>query len=303
MNFQHLEYFNELARTQYMAKAAENLGISQPTLSYAVKKLEEELGVPLFEREGRNIKLTIYGEVFSHYTAVGVEQIIAGQKRLHQMAQGNIGRISIGIAHMVSHNFIIDVIREYRKINPDYKVDFNLKRDSTMNLLQMIADEYLDLAVVIDTGNEKHKYQGVQIQPIMYRNLQLVVPEGHELAGKGPVSIKEVANYPYIGFSESSGMRHFIKDFFDQNSVNPQLTSETDDMQTMLDLVSIDEGIALLPKSRYHIEPGVVSVPLIEDTSYTISLASKSIGNLSKVAKDMSKFIDNYCKEHNLVNQ
>lgn len=50
MNFQHLEYFNELAETQYMAQAAEKLGISQPTLSYAVKKLEEELGVPLFER-------------------------------------------------------------------------------------------------------------------------------------------------------------------------------------------------------------------------------------------------------------
>lgn len=57
MNFQHLEYFNELAETQYLAQAAEKLGISQPTLSYAVKKQEEELGVLLLEREGRNIRL------------------------------------------------------------------------------------------------------------------------------------------------------------------------------------------------------------------------------------------------------
>ena len=68
VNFQHLEYFNELAKTQYMAQAAQNLGISQPTLSYAVKKLEEELGVPLFEKSGRNIRLTVYGKSFAEYT-------------------------------------------------------------------------------------------------------------------------------------------------------------------------------------------------------------------------------------------
>ncbi len=78
MNFQHLEYFNELAETQYMAQAAEKLGISQPTLSYAVKKLEEELGVPLLEREGRNIRLTVYGNVFKEYSEAGVRQIQEG---------------------------------------------------------------------------------------------------------------------------------------------------------------------------------------------------------------------------------
>ncbi|CAH1706343.1 Cyn operon transcriptional activator [Lactobacillus delbrueckii subsp. delbrueckii] len=78
MNFQHLEYFNELAETRYMAQAAEKLGISQPTLSYAVKKLEEELGVPLLEREGRNIRLTVYGKVFKEYSEAGVQQIHEG---------------------------------------------------------------------------------------------------------------------------------------------------------------------------------------------------------------------------------
>ena len=58
MNLRHLVFFKELARTQHMAKAAENLGISQPSLSYAIKKLEHELGVPLFEADGRNINLT-----------------------------------------------------------------------------------------------------------------------------------------------------------------------------------------------------------------------------------------------------
>ncbi len=93
MNFQHLEYFNELAETQYMAQAAKKLGISHPTLSYAVKKLEEELGVPLFEREGRNIRLTVYGKVFKEYSEAGVQQIQEGRRQLSEMALGESGKL------------------------------------------------------------------------------------------------------------------------------------------------------------------------------------------------------------------
>ena len=119
MNFQHLEYFNELAETQYMAQAAEKLGISQTTLSYAVKKLEEELGVPLLEREGRNIRLTVYGKVFKEYSEAGVQQIQEGRRQLSEMALGESGKLSIGVAKIVAHKFITDVIKDYRQVNPE----------------------------------------------------------------------------------------------------------------------------------------------------------------------------------------
>ncbi len=67
MNLHHLQFFQELARTQHMSKAAENLGISQPSLSYAINKLEQELGVPLVEPDGRNIKLTAFGKTYLNY--------------------------------------------------------------------------------------------------------------------------------------------------------------------------------------------------------------------------------------------
>lgn len=67
MNLRHLEFFVELAHTEHMAKAAENLGITQPSLSYAISSIEKELGVPLFEKDGRNIKLSKYGEIYLRY--------------------------------------------------------------------------------------------------------------------------------------------------------------------------------------------------------------------------------------------
>lgn len=67
MNLKHLEFFITLAKTEHMAKAAELLGISQPSLSYAINNLEDELGAPLFEKDGRNIKLTNYGKIYLAY--------------------------------------------------------------------------------------------------------------------------------------------------------------------------------------------------------------------------------------------
>lgn len=72
MNIRHLRFFVELAKTEHMAKAAEKLGISQPSLSYAISSIEEELGVPLFEKEGRNIRLTNYGKIYLEYVKSGL---------------------------------------------------------------------------------------------------------------------------------------------------------------------------------------------------------------------------------------
>ncbi|GHV96920.1 LysR family transcriptional regulator [Lactobacillus nasalidis] len=299
MNFQHLEYFNELAETQYMAQAAEKLGISQPTLSYAVKKLEEELGVPLFEREGRNIRLTVYGKTFKKYSEAGVQQIQEGRRLLTEMALGESGKLSIGVAEIVAHQFITDVIKEYRQTNPGYRVDFNLKRAVTSRLLEMLQAGDLDLAIVTTRPGEK--IAGFDLVPVMQRKLELLLPAGHELARQRSVSLKQIESCPYLAFGEENAMAGIIADVFAKNGIHPQISSVTDDVRTLVDLVAIGEGVALLPKSKYHEAAGAIAVPVAEDTSYTISLASRGLGQETKVAQDMASFIISFCQGHGLT--
>lgn len=299
MNFQHLEYFNELAETQYMAQAAEKLGISQPTLSYAVKKLEEELGVPLFEREGRNIRLTVYGKVFKEYSEAGVQQIQEGRRQLSEMALGESGKLSIGVAEIVAHKFITDVIKDYRQVNPEYRIDFNLKRAVTGKLLDMLQSGELDLAIITTRPGEK--IAGFDLVPMMHRKLELLLPAGHELAKQKSVSLKQIEQYPYLAFGEEHALAGIIADVFAKNDIYPQISSVTDDVRTLVDLVAIGEGVALLPKSKYHESAGAIAVPVREDTSYTISLASRNLAQEPKVAQKMASFILDFCQTRGLT--
>lgn len=258
MNFQHLEYFNELAETQYMAQAAKKLGISHPTLSYAVKKLEEELGVPLFEREGRNIRLTVYGKVFKEYSEAGVQQIQEGRRQLSEMALGESGK-----------------------------------------LLDMLQSGELDLAIVTTRPGEK--IAGFDLVPMMHRKLELLLPAGHELAKQKSVSLKQIEQYPYLAFGEEHALAGIIADVFAKNDIHPQISSVTDDVRTLVDLVAIGEGMALLPKSKYNESAGAIAVPVTEDTSYTISLASRNLAQEPKVAQKMASFIVDFCQTRGLT--
>ncbi len=298
VNFQHLEYFNELAKTQYMAQAAQNLGISQPTLSYAVKKLEEELGVPLFEKSGRNIRLTVYGKSFAEYTQVGVKKILEGERRVMEMAEGSTGKVAIGVAHIVSPSFMPDVIREFRQVNPSSKVDFELQRGLTSELLTKVQDGDLDLALVTKTS--KRRISDLELLPLMERHLELVVPAGHELANAGPVSLRILSKYPFISFSRGNALFNFLQRIFDEHHVQVHQTSVSDDIETMMGLVAIGEGVALLPKSKYHEAPGVVNVPVEEDTSYTLCLVSKE-GQQPKAVESMADFLQKFCRDHDLL--
>ncbi|GHN35116.1 hypothetical protein ME792_02420 [Lactobacillus delbrueckii] len=181
-------------------------------MSYAVKKLEEELGVPLFEREGRNIRLTVYGKVFKEYSEAGE----------------------------------------------------------------------LDLAIVTTRPGEK--IAGFDLVPMMHRKLELLLPAGHELAKQKSVSLKQIEQYPYLAFGEEHALAGIIADVFAKNDIHPQISSVTDDVRTLVDLVAIGEGVALLPKSKYNESAGSIAVPVTEDTSYTISLASRNLAQEPKVA-------------------
>ncbi|MFT9337460.1 MAG: LysR family transcriptional regulator, partial [Lentilactobacillus hilgardii] len=99
MNLRHLIFFRELARTQHMAKAAENLDISQPSLSYAIKKLENELGVPLFEPEGRNIRLTPLGKTYLNYIDKSLKTLNDGNTLIKELINPEKGHVNLGFTY------------------------------------------------------------------------------------------------------------------------------------------------------------------------------------------------------------
>ncbi|XOQ57627.1 MAG: LysR substrate-binding domain-containing protein [Lactobacillus delbrueckii] len=140
----------------------------------------------------------------------------------------------------MAHKFITDVIKDYRQVNPEYRVDFNLKRAVTGKLLDMLQSGELDLAIVTIRPGEK--IAGFDLVPMMHRKLELLLPAGHELAKQKSVSLKQIEQYPYLAFGEEHALAGIIADFFAKNDIHPQISSVTDDMRTLVDLVAIGEG-------------------------------------------------------------
>ena len=179
------------------------------------------------------------------------------------------------LAEIVAHKFITDVIKDYRQVNPEYRVDFNLKRAVTGKILDMLQ-----------SGDRK---------------LELLLPAGHELTKQKSVSLKQIEQYPYLAFGEEHALAVIIADVFPKNDIHPQISSVTDDVRTLVDLVAIGEGVALLPKSKYNESAGAIAMPVTEDTPYTISLASRNLAQDLKVAQKMASFIVDFCQTRGLT--
>lgn len=299
MNLQHLTYFVELARNPHMPTVADKLRISQSTLSYSLNKLEDELGVPLFEKKGRNIRLTVYGEVFYKYVTQGIEALETGKNKVIDLSLGKNGKLGLGSSYIVDASFITDIIASFRKDFPKDKINYLIERGSTQSLMEAIDKNEIQIALLTLTM-DKSKYHNYDFTPIFKRHFVAAVPFDHPLANKKSISLKDLAAFPIITFSELSGIRQRLDTLWKKNRLQPYYQAEVDDVRTILSLVKNGEGIALVPKSRYHIEPNLSYLDLEEDTHYTIYVVNKKAAVIPKKTQTIKEYIQEYCQLHEL---
>ena len=115
MNLSHLQYFRELAQVQHYTKAAHNLFISQPTLSHSIAALEDELGVKLFEKNGRTVKLTDDGALFARYVERSLDVLEDGIGELEKRKGRLSGTVHLGAIHSVRSAFLPEAVLAYRR--------------------------------------------------------------------------------------------------------------------------------------------------------------------------------------------
>ena len=143
MNLFHLRYFVELAHTRHYTKAAEQLCIAQPSLSHAIRQLEEELGVPLFEKSGRNTTLTCFGEQFLDCAENALKTLDSGVEMLHQSALG-AGTIRLGFLRVLGINWLPALAEKFLAGHRDVPVRFTFHTGVTSELLARYEEADLE---------------------------------------------------------------------------------------------------------------------------------------------------------------
>ena len=242
MNLFYLRYFVTLARVKHYTRAAEQLCITQPSLSHAISQLENELGVPLFEKSGRNTTLTRFGEEFLVCAEHTLSTLDAGVSSIRKSARGE-GLIRLGFLRTLGVEFIPRLAAGFLKKNAELDIHFTFHTGVTQHLLEGLAARKYDLIFC----SEPLEKENLTVIPIQKQDLVLITPKDHPLASRNDIDPEETLLYPHIFFDKSSGIRNVVDRMFSQIGRQPEIAYETEEDQVIAGLVAQKFGIALVP--------------------------------------------------------
>lgn len=203
INFQALRYFEMVARHEHFTKAANELFISQSTLSKAIDNLERDIGVKLFEKNGRNIQLTPYGRILRDYVQRGTEEIERGIQKVQSMANEQSGIVRIATVHSGGSFLLPQYIKGFSDQHP--KIRFNYHQKPTYRILDDMLHGELDIGFC-SNYKERDEYEDIYREELLTEELCLIVPESHPLANRASVDFKEVVDETWIGYNGDTGM-------------------------------------------------------------------------------------------------
>ena len=242
MNLLHLRYFTELAVTQHYTRAAERLCITQPSLSHAMAQLEEELGVPLFEKSGRGVILTPYGKQFLACARQTPSTLDTGVEALRRVGRGE-GLIRLGLLRTLGVEFVPNLAEQFLKAHPEKNIRFLFSTGVTGELLEGLAARKYDMVF----ASRPPAGMNLTAIPVSQQDLVLIVPKKHPLAAQHVIDLADTLPYPQVCFSKGSGMRDVVDGLFEKIGGTPENAVETQEDQVVAGLVAHGFGIAVVP--------------------------------------------------------
>ncbi len=242
MNLNQLYYFRTLAELEHYTKAAEKLGISQPTLSHSIAAMEQELGALLFEKQGRNVVLTKYGRIYMFYVENALTQLELGKNQIERLIAEGSGHVGLAYMTSVGADFVPEIIAGFLN-DPNHKnISFSCYEGNTKTLIYNLKREKYDLVFCSQMENEKE----VEFIPVYEQGLVVIVPEDHPLAAKQKVTVKDICPYPLISYTKESGMRKLIDDMFMKAQVMPNVLYQFEDVNSMAGMVAANKGVSII---------------------------------------------------------
>ncbi|WP_445505555.1 LysR family transcriptional regulator [Niallia sp. 03091] len=241
MEWNQLEYFQTLARIQHFTQAAKILHITQPALSRSIAKLEEELGVPLFERQGRKVCLNRYGKMFLKRIEVAITEVEKGKQELLEELNPNSGTVSLAFLHITGTQLVPTILREFGKKYPN--IQFELSQFSNDVAMQKLeqgkCDFFITSSVVLK--------EGIRKLDLLTEELFVAVPTGHHLSQNKEIELYQIMDEPFIGIKPNCGLRDTLDLFFQKMGFTPKIKFEGEEVITVAGLVSAGLGVSILP--------------------------------------------------------
>ena len=254
MNTDYLRYFSTLAELQHYGNAAKALNISQPGLSHAIRSLEEDFGLPLFEKTGRNVRLSPYGvELKKHIDVIlnGLDELDQKISDFHREDKV----IRIASVYPLAGSFIPELIQSC-----SVKFPFAIYNGMTPDILQGLENMTYDLGFCsAQPSSELFEYC-----PVQKSYVGIVVPKGHELITKEAFTFRDITTYPQIFFTRTSPMRKLQEQIYKDYQISAAPACEAEEIEVILNMIEHGFGISVLPYLDIFKNRNVDVLPLSE---------------------------------------
>ena len=238
MELNQLRYFLEVAESQHITNSAKKLHIAQPSLTQAIHRLEESVGLPLFATKGRNITLTEYGKYFQKKLIPIIDELDSLPEKLHVMAK--LADKTIHLNVLAASALVTDAIIEYKKLNED--INFQLLQDNNDNLhdieITTRASDYKKNENMILRDN----------QFICHEKIYLAVPNNKKYESISSIDLKNMMDEGFISLAGSKQFSAICERFCQSLGVKPKIIFESDNPTAVKNMIMANMGVGFWPE-------------------------------------------------------
>jgi LysR family transcriptional regulator for metE and metH len=255
----HLVVVREVERLGSLTAVAEVLGLTQSALSHSIKKLEAQLGTPIWRREGRSLRLTQAGQYVLSAANEVLPRVELAEERLRQMAAGKRGTLRVGMECHPCYRWLLNVVAPFLAAWPHVEVD--VKQQVQFGGLEALTGYEIDLLVTPDPVFKPE----LRLEPVFDYEQVLAVGPTHPLAQKSRVEPQQLRDEVLITYPVSTDRLDIYTQFLLPAGATPHSQKTVENTDIMLQLVASGRGVAALPRwlvDEYSAQLGLVAVRL-----------------------------------------
>ncbi|WP_172193688.1 LysR family transcriptional regulator [Saccharibacillus qingshengii] len=264
MELLQLQYLMTVARLEHMTEAAHALHVTQSSLSKTIRRLEEDLGVPLFDRTGRRLRLNESGKVFVRRAEKALFELEQGRREVQDLSDPAEETVKLAVT---AGSRLPAILSEFRKRRPGAK--FHVQMQTTREMQESLQRNEVDFAL----SSPPVQGAGIGCRIVHRDPLILAVPEGHHLAGRPSIELVQLKGESLVGVKKGYGTRDLVDQVCRSKGISLDYVYEGDEPTRLLALVEAGIGLAILPETARGRHESVCYLRLEEaDLSREIAL-------------------------------
>ena len=242
-----LQFFIAAAEAGSVTGAARALSISQSSVTEAIRALEDDLGVGLFERQARGLEITHKGSAFLRHARQILADVATARSAFRDEAETARGRLSLGVTSLVAGYVLSDLLSRFRRAHP--RVELNVIEDNGDYLQHLLIGGELDVAVMLTSSVRDRT--ALHVETLLVSPYRLWLPLGHPLAQQEAIALEDVAGQPLIQLMVDE-IEESTRRLTAALPVKPEIAFRTRSVEAVRSLVATGAGLAILPSLVYR---------------------------------------------------